>query len=348
MLCRRSWSIVSARCLILAGWCFGVQFCSRPACRFSSQQDWIDSAFVYPLVHRAFIYRLRSADAFGACSCRHSACEVLCAAVHSSGIIVTAVAIPAAWPAVVDPALLRYCSYIARLLAVGAVSRSRPLGRAATCPCCAKLHICASTARGWPLLPSLSMLLVSRLECAVLFRARLRFGVCSLLRSAYRSWRSRYLPVCPAYPESDDTREPWSVFVHPALASASSLASAPAMPALLESRECEAAVSSAPAVAPPSRVRSRRPPFQWQRRSYRQAMVRMSSWRLRLLCPAAFGSSCLRPACLVLDFTRCLEVPRQRWYGLVAGRCVRLRALRTSRSPRCWSPRFPARRPGTL
>ena len=28
---------------------------------------------------------------------------------------------------------------------------------------------------------------------------------------------------------------------------------------------------------PPSRVRSRRPPFQWQRRSYRQAMVRMSS-----------------------------------------------------------------------
>jgi hypothetical protein len=28
---------------------------------------------------------------------------------------------------------------------------------------------------------------------------------------------------------------------------------------------------------PPSCVRSRRPPFQWQRRSYRQAMVRMSS-----------------------------------------------------------------------
>jgi hypothetical protein len=70
------------------------------------------------------------------------------------------------------------------------------------------------------------------------------------LRSAYRSWLSRYLPVCPAYPESDDTREPWSVFVDPAIASASSLASAPAMPALLESRECEAAVSSAPAVAP--------------------------------------------------------------------------------------------------
>ena len=29
---------------------------------------------------------------------------------------------------------------------------------------------------------------------------------------------------------------------------------------------------------PPSRVRGRRPPFQWQRRSYRQAMVRMSSF----------------------------------------------------------------------
>ena len=29
LLCRRSWSIMSARCLILAGWCFGVQFCSN-------------------------------------------------------------------------------------------------------------------------------------------------------------------------------------------------------------------------------------------------------------------------------------------------------------------------------
>ena len=177
LLCRRSWSIVSARCLILAGWCFGVQFCSRPACRFSSQREWIDSAFVYPLVHRAFIYRLRSADAFGACSCRHSACEVSCAAVHSSGIIVTSVAIPATWPAVVHPALLRYCSYIARLLAVGAVSRSRQLGRAATCPCCAKLHICASTARGWPLLPSLFH--------AACVAARVR----SLVSSAAALWR---------------------------------------------------------------------------------------------------------------------------------------------------------------
>ena len=177
MLCRRSWSIVSARCLILAGWCFGVRCCSRPACRFSSHQEWIDSAFVYPLVDRAFICRLRSADAFGACSCRHSACAVSCADVHSGGIIVTAVAIPATWPAVVHPALLRYCSYIARLLAVGAVSRSRPLGRAATCPCCAKLHICASTARGWPLLPSLFH--------AACVAARVR----SLVSSAAALWR---------------------------------------------------------------------------------------------------------------------------------------------------------------
>ena len=179
MLCRWSWSIVSARCLILAGWCFGVQLCPRPACRFSSQQEWNDSAFVYPLVHRAFIYRLRSADAFGACSCRHSACEVSCAAVHSSGIIVTSVAIPATWPAAVHPALLRYCSYIARLLAVGAVSRSRQLGRAATCPCCAKLTSAQARLAAGLCFRAYSVLLVTRLTCAVLFRARLRFGACS-------------------------------------------------------------------------------------------------------------------------------------------------------------------------
>jgi len=32
-------------------------------------------------------------------------------------------------------------------------------------------------------------------------------------------------------------------------------------------------------------------------------------WRLRLLDPATFGYSCLMSPCLVLDFTRCLEVP---------------------------------------
>jgi len=95
-----------------------------------------------------------------------------------------------------------------------------------------------------------SVLLVSRLECAVFFRARLRFGVCSWWRSAYRPWLSRYSLVCPAYPESNHTREPWSVFVDPAIASVSSLASALAMPAPLESRECKAAVPPAPAVAP--------------------------------------------------------------------------------------------------
>jgi len=241
---------VSARCLILAGWCFGVQFCSRPACRFSSQQDWIDSAFVYPLVHRAFIYRLRSADAFGACSCRHSACEVSCAAVRSSGIIVHL------WPyrpLGLQSFTLRFSDTapisLACLLSVlcrGRVSWAelRP-ARVARSFTSAQAQLAAGLC-----FRAYSMLLVSRLECAVLFRARLRFGVCSWLRSAYRSWLSRYLPVCPAYPESDDTREPWSVFVDPAIASASSLASAPAMPALLESRECEAAVSSAPAVAP--------------------------------------------------------------------------------------------------
>ena len=119
----------SASALVMSGgiweFMFGVQCCSRPTCRFSWSQVWIDSAFVYPLVDGAFVYSFRSADGCGACSCRHSACDVWCSAVPSSGITVTAVAVPATWPAVVDHALLPYCSFIDCLLAVGAVSQSR-------------------------------------------------------------------------------------------------------------------------------------------------------------------------------------------------------------------------------
>ena len=157
----------SASALVMSGgiweFMFGVQCCSRPTCRFSWSQVWIDSAFVYPLVDGAFVYSFRSADGCGACSCRHSACDVWCSAVPSSGIAVTAVAVP-------------------------------------TCPCCARLHICASTARGWPLLQSLFL--------AACDAARVR----SRISNEAALWRlflvavsmsvlaSRYLPVCPAYP----------------------------------------------------------------------------------------------------------------------------------------------------